>query len=114
METLLSADRKPSAVALGTKSRRRDLSPGRGEQEGKIDMRIDGDLLLESLGAKAKLSMQDLFTAAQTAFTKRLYYKSQAGPAPPLPYEEPIEEPEPPEEPEPAPDFSKIYPKAQK
>ena len=28
-------------------------------------MRIDGDLLLESLGAKAKLSMQDLFTAAQ-------------------------------------------------
>ena len=38
-----------------------------GEQEGKIDLRVDGDLLLESLGAKAKLSMQDLFTAAQTA-----------------------------------------------
>ena len=33
-------------------------------------MRIDGDLLLESLGRKAKLSMQDLFTAAQTYFTQ--------------------------------------------
>ncbi len=33
-------------------------------------MMIEGDLLLESLGRKARLSMQELFGAAQTAFTQ--------------------------------------------